>query len=74
MTIDIRCPSKKFAVLVDENTLEIKCSSRFCGAKPGVVVLHRYNTQTGELLDTSKYKDPERKTNGIGNSTSVRTA
>lgn len=48
-------------MLVAEDTLEIKCSSRFCGAKPGVVVLHRYNTKTGELLATNKYKDPERK-------------
>lgn len=61
MTVDIRCPSKKFAVLVSEDTLEIKCSSRFCGAKQGVVVLHRYSIKTGELLETNRYKDPERK-------------
>lgn len=58
MNEELRCPSKIHALLVDEHTIEIKCDSRFCGAKPGVVVLHRWNTETGKFLKTLKYKDP----------------
>lgn len=43
--------------------MELKCSSRFCGAKAGVVVLHRFSTGTGEILGTSRFRDtPETET------------
>lgn len=54
---DLRCPSKKHAVLDDEH-VEVKCNSRFCGAMPGVVVLHLFDKNTGELVKTSRFQDP----------------
>lgn len=55
--MDLRCPHAKHAVL-EEDYVEVKCRSRFCGAGPGTVVLHRFNKSTGELLDTLKFQDP----------------
>lgn len=58
MIRDLRCASKKHAVLVEEadkGILEIKCDSRFCGAQPGAIVLHRFDLKTGEMSDTKKY-------------------
>lgn len=63
MSQDLRCDSKKLAVLVTpaaDGVIEIKCDSRFCGAGRGVVVLHRFSTTDGELLSTTKYQSPER--------------
>jgi hypothetical protein len=37
--------------------VELKCNSRFCGARSGVVVLHQFSTGDGVLVDTKKYKD-----------------
>jgi hypothetical protein len=55
--LDLRCPSKKHGSIVGNNVVEVKCGSRFCGAKRGVIVLHRFNTQSGELLDTKRYRE-----------------
>lgn len=52
---DLRCESKKHGELQD-NAVEVKCSSRFCGANPDVVVIHRFDVRTGELLATRKFK------------------
>lgn len=72
---ELRCNSKKHAELVD-GMIEVKCNSRFCGAFPGIVVLHRYDTGSGELVETKKYKDPGRTVNRASNhdSAAVRTA
>ena len=61
MAQDLRCESKKHGVLIDSNTLEIKCDSRFCGAKRGVVVLHWFDVQTGAMIKTMQYKNPIKK-------------
>lgn len=58
--MELRCDAKKHGELIDvdgEPVIEVKCSSRFCGAGPGVVVLHRFG-QDGKLLVTSRYRDP----------------
>lgn len=55
LTAELRCDSKKHAELHD-NVIEVKCSSRFCGASSEVVVIHRFDARTGELLTTTKYK------------------
>jgi hypothetical protein len=44
-------------MLRDGEIFEVKCDSRFCGAEPGVVVLHQFSTKTGELVGTQRYKD-----------------
>lgn len=58
--MDLRCPAKKHGELVDA-VVEVKCSSRFCGAGPGVVVIHRFDVTTGELVETHQFKDPIKK-------------
>lgn len=62
MDKDLRCDSKKHGVLIlDKQLIETKCDSRFCGAQRGVIVLHRFSIESGELLETIRYKNPERK-------------
>lgn len=56
--MELRCSSKKHGELTDEGLFEVKCSSRFCGAGPGVVVLHRFNPQTGLIVKTLRFRDP----------------
>lgn len=55
--MELRCAAKLHGILEGE-FVEIKCGSKFCGAKPGVVVLHRFNLHTGALVETRKYQDP----------------
>jgi hypothetical protein len=73
--MDLRCEAKKHGE-IDGNIVEIKCSSRFCGAGPGVVVIHRFDAETGELTETRRFKDPTRKEgrHASRNGTAVRTA
>lgn len=54
---ELRCTSKKHGVVIDDHTVEVKCDSRFCGAKAGVIVLHRFDLRTGELVDTQRYRE-----------------
>lgn len=56
--MDLRCGSKKFGELTEDGILEVKCSSKFCGASPEVVVLHRFDPLTGDLLSTQRFRDP----------------
>jgi hypothetical protein len=59
--VDLRCNHKKFAeILEEEGVLEIKCSSSFCGAGPGTVVLHRFDLQSGKMVETRKYAEPRK--------------
>jgi hypothetical protein len=62
MTMDLRCPHKLHAVVLvpAPAVVEIACGSRWCGKSEGVVVLHRFNAQTGALIETKKYRQPER--------------
>lgn len=59
MTRELRCKSKKHGVLIEEaregGLLEVKCDSRFCGARSGAIVLHRFDLVTGALVDTHQY-------------------
>lgn len=57
MTRELRCDAKKHGELDDEGHLEVKCSSRFCGAKPGTIVLHKFDLETGQLVSTHQYKE-----------------
>lgn len=57
--MDLRCRSGiKFGEVNDLHSLEVKCRSNRCGAEPGVVVIHRFDTETGELLATERFRDP----------------
>jgi hypothetical protein len=53
---ELRCAAKKHANVLDDQIIEIKCNSRFCGAQRGVIVLHSFNVKTRELVDTKKFK------------------
>lgn len=53
--MEIRCENKKhFEIL--EGVIEVKCSSRFCGAGSGFVVIHRW-TLTGDRLPDRRFAD-----------------
>lgn len=56
--MEIRCDTKKFGELTDDGWLEIKCPSKFCGAAPGTVVIHRFDPDTGKLVETKRFRDP----------------
>lgn len=64
MRIDLRCPSKLHGVIIDENRFEVKCNSKFCGAGNGVVVLHVFDTTTGKVVETKRFKNPMKERNG----------
>lgn len=68
---DLRCPSKKHGELQDD-VLEVKCGSRFCGATDGAVVIHQFDAGSGELLGTLVFKDPIMK--GTEDASSHRAA
>ena len=75
--IELRCPNGiKFAELTGE-FIEVKCRSRRCGARPGVVVIHRF-THQGSFIETKQYRDPafrnEVNNHATRNSTSLRSA
>jgi len=55
--MDLRCSSKKHAVLTN-GTIEVRCRSIFCGYEPGKVILHQFDAGSGELLSTKEYRDP----------------
>lgn len=57
---ELRCDHKLHGILKNK-VLEVKCGSSLCGAGPGVTVLHRFNAESGALLETMKFKDPRRE-------------
>lgn len=59
MNHELRCEHRLHGIIKDE-FLEFKCRSKLCGAAPGVVVLHRFDLESGALLGTFVYKDPGR--------------
>lgn len=59
--VDLRCASRLHGVLVRQGVLEVRCQSRFCGKRKGVVILHQFELDTGKLIDTKEYKDIELK-------------
>lgn len=61
--MDIRCEHALHGRLTDDGLLEVACRSRWCGVKAGVVVLHRFKPETGELVETLKFKAPTKPTN-----------
>lgn len=59
--MDLRCDSKKHGEVHEPAVIEIKCDSRFCGARRGVVVIHRFDTTTGKLIGTSQFRNPRKE-------------
>jgi hypothetical protein len=56
--MDLRCENKILHGILEGGTLEVKCRSSRCGARSGVVVIHRFDVVSGVLLETKVYKDP----------------
>ena len=58
---ELRCKGNKLHGLIVTPTatgiIEFRCNSRFCGKGPGVIVLHRFNLDTGDF-ETRRYSDP----------------
>lgn len=62
--IHLACDSRRLNVTVDpkEQWIEVRCRDRYCGAGKGSVVIHRFKLQSGELMYTSRFKEPARRT------------
>lgn len=56
--MEFRCPSALHGRITEQGLVEVSCKSRWCGKEPGVVILHRFNAETGELVETLKFKAP----------------
>lgn len=58
--VELRCTNGiKFGELLqEESTLEVKCRSARCGAGPGTIVLHEFDTVTGKMVGTRSFRDP----------------
>lgn len=59
--IELRCDNKLFGVfLPEENAVEFKCNAGHCGKEAGVVVMHRFDLDTGKFT-TRRYREPPRR-------------
>lgn len=66
---ELRCETGKLhGVMVSPGVIEFKCNSTHCGAGSGVVVLHRFDGLTGELISTDRFAEPPRKETGADGS------
>lgn len=77
MNTPLRCDAKLHGILVGDGLIEVKCQSRFCGAKRGVVVLHRFSMSDGNIVTTLRFREPENpreEGEHARDSTSVRSA
>jgi len=68
--VELRCDAKKHAELLkpsdDEGVIEVRCSSRWCGAGPGIIVLHQFSTRDGKLMQTQKFQQPPMNEGSVG--------
>ena len=39
-------------------TIDVSCRGKWCGKAPGVVVVHRFDLATGEVIKTEKFSEP----------------
>lgn len=58
MSVELRCDQGKLFGILVEGELEVRCQSQFCGHKAGLVVIHRFSLETGEMLGTRRYRKP----------------
>jgi hypothetical protein len=58
---ELRCASRIHGLVVRPGVIEVRCQSRFCGKRAGVVILHWFDLETGKLLETKEYQDVELK-------------
>lgn len=58
MSEELRCQYKLHGIITEAGEFEVKCSSKFCGASSGIVVLHYFSLDNGKLLRTVTFSDP----------------
>ena len=61
--VELRCPGPSLHGIVNAElgTIELKCKRRRCGVRPGVVVLHTFELESGRLLRTQRFRDPQKE-------------
>lgn len=74
MATDLRCPSYKLHARLVGGLIEVQCRDKRCGYEAGVVILHQFNPDTGELVKTLKFNDPPRKGETANGSSSRHSA
>jgi hypothetical protein len=61
-TIQLRCEAGLHGIIKErkgKRVFEIRCKNKWCTDRiPGIVVLHYFDTETGKLVDTNKFRDP----------------
>lgn len=62
--MDVRCQAGKLHAVLGDGWIEIRCHNKWCGHRPGTVVIHRFDVTTGELIQTKKYAQPKEETRG----------
>jgi hypothetical protein len=55
---ELRCENSILFGILDDGKVKVKCKSTRCGAGVGRVVIHSFDTITGVLLETRKFRDP----------------
>lgn len=63
---ELRCDNQILFGTLHGTVLEVRCRSNRCGKEPGVVIIHRFSLQTGDLVETLKYKDPTYRKEAVG--------
>lgn len=59
--MEMRCPWRLHGDLhtpAKGGIVQFKCRSRLCGAKRGVVIIHRFSTEDAKLIETLRFRDP----------------
>jgi hypothetical protein len=58
--MDLRCEQGKIKFAeIGPGWIKVKCKSRFCGWRPGLVVIHQFSSSTGEPLNTEVFREPQ---------------
>lgn len=73
-TIDLRCGGNLYGRLTDERWLEVKCKRRACGYKKGTVILHTIDIQSGEVVKTDHFAEPQNRKEESNASHHARTS
>lgn len=72
--MDLRCDNRILhGVINEDGEIEVRCRSGKCGHRSGVIVIHKFNVVTGELVKTSVFAEPLERSNANGNR-SIRSA
>lgn len=62
--VQLRCDHKLHGIIPSPRVVEVACDSRYCGAAKGVVVLHRFDIDSGQLVETLRFKSPKQPQGG----------